>query len=71
MILWLPYFFISIGYKQAAFISIAYPLAYIIAGIIFIYAQNIFKSYLGYMFLVFLLIDNLGAIWLTQLGDDS
>lgn len=42
-----------------------------LAGLIFQPIQRLFKNYLGFMFLVCLLIDNIGAIWLTQLGDDS
>ena len=70
MILWLPYFFISIGYKQGAYISIAYPLAYILSGIIFQPFQNMFGQYLGIFFLGILIIDNGASVWLTQLGDD-
>ena len=71
MILWLPYFFSSIGYKQAGFISIAYPIAFIIGGLVFQPIQSCFKRHIGATFLGCLIISNIGAIWLTQLGDDS
>lgn len=70
MILWLPYFFGSIGYKQAGFISIAYPIAYIISGLVFQPIQNYFKRYISTIFLVCLIVSTIGTIWLTQLGDD-
>ena len=70
MLLWLPYFFIMLGYKQGAYIALAYPLAYILSGVFLYPIQKLFHNHYGTTFLMLLLINNIGTIWLTQLGDD-
>lgn len=72
MILWLPYFFIRIGYHDqgGALISIAYPFAYIMSGFLFQPLQIALKGYIGRLFLVVLILNSILAFFLNTLGDD-
>ena len=72
MILWLPYFFIRIGYPdKGAFVSISFPLAYGISGISFQFIQMKLKNHIGPLFMIALTINSILSLFLFQLGNDA
>ena len=70
MILWLPYFFIRIGFQQAL-ISLVYPFAFFVSGLIFQPLQMVFKGHIGSFFLGVLILNIILTFFLNRLGDDS
>ena len=71
MVLWLPYFFVKIGYHRGALLSLIYPLGYILSPFVFQPLQKVFKNHIGQLFLVLLFLDLAAAIILCRLNGDK
>ena len=72
MLLWLPYLFIRIGYPdKGAAISISFPLAYGISGIVFQFIQMKLKNHIEGLFMVALILNSILSLFIFQLGNDA
>ena len=71
MLLWLPYFFVKIGYHQGASLSLVYPLGYILSPLIFQPLQLLFRNFIREILLGLLLIDLICALFIYNINGDN
>lgn len=72
MLLWLPYFFLNLGYtSNATYISLVFPVSFTIGAICVHPIKKIVKENIGVIFLIFLILATLSLLGMCLLGDDS